>query len=143
MLPHQKMITDKLQASDMMACQIVALPLRPTVADVIKVLVTYNHSTYAVTTEPELADRGEPFKLAGVIRKSQMVRLLKHRLGVIRKVVGPSFGYTAVLSVLCVASCDGTFTRCSLGIPIVPQSLRTHVSLLLCLKGWQRAVFPM
>eukprot|EP00670_Eutreptiella_braarudii_P001902 CAMPEP_0174301656 /NCGR_PEP_ID=MMETSP0809-20121228/59169_1 /TAXON_ID=73025 ORGANISM="Eutreptiella gymnastica-like, Strain CCMP1594" /NCGR_SAMPLE_ID=MMETSP0809 /ASSEMBLY_ACC=CAM_ASM_000658 /LENGTH=1016 /DNA_ID=CAMNT_0015407439 /DNA_START=40 /DNA_END=3090 /DNA_ORIENTATION=+ len=85
LLPHQKMITDKLQASDMMACQIVALPLRPTVADVIKVLVTYNHSTYAVTTEPELADRGEPFKLAGVIRKSQMVRLLKHRLGVIRK----------------------------------------------------------
>ena len=86
---HQKMITDKLQASDMMASEIVALPLRPKVAEVIHVIKNYNHSTYAVTTEPELSQRGEPFKLFGVIRKSQMVRMLKHRLGVIRKVCAP------------------------------------------------------
>eukprot|EP00669_Euglena_mutabilis_P007831 TRINITY_DN3028_c0_g1_i2.p1 TRINITY_DN3028_c0_g1~~TRINITY_DN3028_c0_g1_i2.p1 ORF type:complete len:985 (-),score=333.70 TRINITY_DN3028_c0_g1_i2:137-2827(-) len=82
LFPHQKMIMDKLQASEMMTTHIVALPLRPTLGEVIDTLRTCTHSTIAVTPTPELARNGQPFELHGVIRVSQLLRILKYRLGV-------------------------------------------------------------
>ena len=104
--PHQKMLMDKLRVGELMAQEMVALPLRPTVGEVIEVLESNNHQAFPVVGGPasgagaggggggaaaapggatrqrtgSLGAREGEIPLCGLIHRSTLLKLLEHRI---------------------------------------------------------------
>merc|ERR1712091_790441 len=102
--PHQKMLMDKLRVGELMAHEMVTLPLRPTVREVLDVLKANRHQAYPVVGAAgaeaaavgfDAGERAAPcgrpragslgardgeHPLFGLIHRSTLLKLIEHRL---------------------------------------------------------------
>ncbi|KAK9864292.1 hypothetical protein WJX84_001598 [Apatococcus fuscideae] len=79
---HQAMVSDKLHVHELMTTQLLALAPVGKVKDVVNVLQQCQHQAFPVTPDVKGAwQAGEAFPLHGMLRRTLLLRLLKHRVG--------------------------------------------------------------
>eukprot|EP00884_Botryococcus_braunii_P018780 jgi/Botrbrau1/5586/Bobra.97_2s0016.2 len=83
--PGQRMVAEKVAAGELACTQVVALPPVVRVSQVAITLRNTSHSTYPVTPDVDQASQTDGvFQLHGVVKRSQLLLLLKHRIGMFR-----------------------------------------------------------
>ncbi|DBA70944.1 TPA: hypothetical protein ACH3X2_011387 [Trebouxia sp. C0005] len=79
---HQRMVSDKLSVGELMTTQMTALEPVMLVSKLEGVLRRCAHQAFPITTEVDKAfAANESFPLHGVIKRTQVLRMLKHRIG--------------------------------------------------------------
>ncbi|KAL3138646.1 hypothetical protein ABBQ32_006406 [Trebouxia sp. C0010 RCD-2024] len=79
---HQRMVSDKLSVGELMTTQMTALEPIMLVSKLETVLKRCAHQAFPITSEVEKAfAANDSFPLHGVIKRTQVLRMLKHRIG--------------------------------------------------------------